>query len=465
MGRLSNRTGPVGRSSLLAGELAPRRSFYDRCNEILAEAEFDETVEMLCQPYYEDDGRLSVPPGRYFRMLFVGQFEGLDSEREIEWRCADSLSLHRFLRLSGGERGPARSTLTVPRSRLPLEAHHAVFGFLLEIADKHDLVPARRIGVDASTQEANAALRPNAALRRLVRRDTGEDYQEMLHRLARASGIETPSTADLIRFDRARRNKTLSNADWETDPAARIAKMKDGTTHLGYKPEHAVDLDTAVIVAAKIHLADQGDTQTLPSTLAHVEAMLDLIGAAPTPEAPAELIADTGYHSRAGLKALEDGAWTTRISEKQQKGFARWHGDDAARRAVYNNRTRLKSRVARTAFKLRGEKVERSFAHILEVGALRRTWLRGVAKVEKRDTIQVAAYSLGWVMRHRFGAGTPRQAAATANFFFLDYHVSVIILLSLSCHQATRREQRLELRWLCLAVPWCLQSKIQKSTG
>jgi transposase len=262
MGRLSDRKGPVGRGSLLALQLAPRHYFYDRCNEILAEAEFDETVEMLCQPYYEDDGRLSIPPGRYFRMLFVGQFEGLESEREIEWRCADSLSLHRFLRLVEGERVPDHSTLSVTRSRLPLEVHHAVFGFILEIANQHDLVPARRIGVDASTQQANASLR------RLVRRDTGEDYQEMLRRLARASGIETPTTAELIRFDRARKNKALSNADWrsETDPAARIAKMKDGRTRLGYKPEHAVDLDSEVIVAARIHLADQGDTQTLPGT-------------------------------------------------------------------------------------------------------------------------------------------------------------------------------------------------------
>src|SRR4051812_35365736 len=132
---------------------------------------------------------------------------------------------------------------------------------LLEIANKHDLVRAKRIGVDASTQEANAALR------RLVRRDTGEDYQEMLRRLARESGIETPSAQDLIRFDRTRKNKTLSNADWAspTDPAARIARMKDGTTHLAYKPEHAVDLDTGVIVA--IHPADQGDTHTLAGTL------------------------------------------------------------------------------------------------------------------------------------------------------------------------------------------------------
>src|SRR5919107_114212 len=207
MGRLSDRKGPVGRGSLLAMKLAPRHYFYDRCNEILAEAEFDETVEMLSHPSYENDGRLSVPPGRYFRMLFVGQFEGLESEREIEWRCADSLSLHRFLRLVEGERVPDHSTLSVTRQRLPLEVHHAVFGFILEIADQHELVAARRLGVDASTQEANASLR----------------------RLAQESGLKTPSTADLIRFDRARKGKTLSNSEWvsQTDPEARIAKLKD----------------------------------------------------------------------------------------------------------------------------------------------------------------------------------------------------------------------------------------------
>src|SRR3954471_17861190 len=417
MGRLSDRGKVAWSGSPLAVALAPRHYFYDRCNEVLAEAEFDEAVEMLCQPYYKEGvGRPSIPPGRYFRMLFVGQFEGLEPEREIAWRCADSLSLHRFLKLTQGETAPDHSTLSVTRSRLPLEIHHAVFGFILEIADRHDLVRGKRIGVDASTQEANAALR------RLVRRDTGEDDQEMLRRLARESGIETPSAEDLIRFDRTRKNKTLSDADWAspTDPAARIARMKDGTTHLAYNPEHAVDLDTGVIVAARIHPADQGDTHTLAGTLEQAEAMLDLIGRAPTPETPAEMVADTGYHSREGLKALEDSAWKSRISEKEQKAFARWHGDDAARRAVYNNRARLKSTVARQAFKLRAEKVERSFALILDIGGLRRTWLRGVENVEKRYLIQVAAHNLGLVTRHRFGAGTPRQAMALLLFISHD---------------------------------------------
>ena len=354
LGRLSNRGKPSRLGSRLAVELAPRHSFYDWCNEILAEAEFDEVVEMLCQPYYSDGvGHPSVPPGRYFRMLFVGQYEGLDSEREIAWRCADSLSLHRFLRLSEGETVPDHTTLSVTRSRLPIEIHHAVFGFVLEIVERHDLVRGRRIGVDASTQEANAALR------RLVRRDTGEDYRQMLERLAKDSGIETPSTEDLIRFDRTRKGKSLSNAEWSspTDPEARIAKMKDGTTHLAYKPEHAVDLDTGAIIAAKIHPADQGDTRTLAGTLEQAEAMLDLVGRTPTPEDPAEMVADKGYHSREVLKDLEDSAWKSRVAETERKEFARWHGDDAARRAVYNNRARLLSSVARQAFKLRAEKV------------------------------------------------------------------------------------------------------------
>ena len=347
-------------------------------------------------------------------MLFVGQYEGLDSEREIAWRCADSLSLHRFLRLSEGETVPDHTTLSVTRSRLPIEIHHAVFGFVLEIVGRHDLVRGRRIGVDASTQEANAALR------RLVRRDTGEDYRQMLERLARDSGIETPSTEDLIRFDRTRKGKSLSNAEWSspTDPEARIAKMKDGTTHLAYKPEHAVDLDTGAIIAAKIHPADQGDTRTLAGTLEQAEAMLDLVGRTPTPEDPAEMVADKGYHSREVLKDLEDSAWKSRVAETERKGFARWHGDDAARRAVYNNRARLLSSVARQAFKLRAEKVERSFAVILDIGGLRRTWLRGVENVEKRYLIQVAAYNLGLVIRHRFGAGTPRQAMEAIWFVF-----------------------------------------------
>ena len=213
----------------------------------------------------------------------------------------------------------------------------------------------------------------------------------MLQRLARESGIETLTAEDVIRFDRTCKGKTLSNANWvsPTDSEARIARMKDGITHLAYKPEHAVDLDTGLIVAARIHPADQGDIRILAATLEQAEAMLDLVGLACTPDTPAEMIAGKGHHPREGLKALEDSAWKSRISEKEQKAFARWHGDDTARQAVYTKRSRLKSTVARQAFKLRAEKVERSFAFILDIGGLRRTWLHGAGNVEKRYLIQV----------------------------------------------------------------------------
>jgi transposase len=256
----------------------------------------------------------------------------------------------------------------------------------------------------------------NAALRAIVRRADGEGYREMLERLAQESGIATPSAEDLVRLDRKRKGERLSNEDWTspTDPEARIAKLKDGRTHLAYKPEHAVDLDTGAIVAAEIHLADRGDTATLPETLEAAEANLAAVDAAPTADDPSELIADKGYHSRDGLKDLEDGAWKSRIAEKKTAGVHRWRGDEAARRAVYNNRARLRSGAAKEAFKLRAELVERSFALTLDRGGMRRAWLRGRENPQKRYLVHVAGYNLGLVMRLLVGAGTPRGFAAGA---------------------------------------------------
>ena len=235
------------------------------------------------------------------------------------------------------------------------------------------------------------------------------------------SGIATPTAEDLVRLDRKRKGKRLSNEDWTspTDPEARIAKLKDGRTHLAYKPEHAVDLDTGAIVAAEIHLADRGDTATLPETLEAAEANLAAVDAAPTADDPSELIADKGYHSRDGLKDLEDGVWKSRIAEKKAAGVHRWRGDEAARRAVYNNRARLRSGVAKEAFKLRAELVERSFALTLDRGGMRRAWLRGGENLQKRYLVHVAGYNLGLIMRLLVGAGTPREFLAGASAHLL----------------------------------------------
>jgi transposase len=405
---------------------SPGHIFYDRLQSVLIEAAFDSFVEGLCAPLYAARrGRPSLPPGRYFRMLLVGYFEGIDSERGLEWRCADSLSLREFLRLSERELAPDHSWLSRTRSRLPLELHDQVFTWVLRRLAEHGLIKGERIGVDASTMEANAALRA------IVRRDSGEDYREMLTRMAVESGIETPTADDLIRLDRpsdgfpranargtlaisARKGKKLSNAEWEsqTDPDAKIAKLKDGRTRLAYKPEHALDLDTGAVIAAEMHAADQGDTATLPDTLATAAAHLTAVDAAPAPEVPAELVADKGYHSRDGLKALDDGPWKTRIAERRTNGILRWHGDNDARRAVYNNRSRLLSEVARQAFRLRAELVERSFALILDRGGMRRAWLRGRENLHKRYLVHVAGYNLGLIMRLLTGAGTPREFQA-----------------------------------------------------
>src|SRR3954449_12187419 len=395
------------------GELprSPGHVFFDRLQTVLLEAGFDGFAETQCKSFYAArHGRPSIPPGRYFRMHLVGYFEGIDSERGLEWRCSDSLSLREFLRLGTTEPVPDHSWLSKTRARLPLEVHEAVFAWVLRRLAEHGLVKGDRIGVDASTMEANAALRA------IVRRDSGEGYREMLERLAEESGIATPTAEDLIRLDRKRKGKRLSNAEWTsaTDPEARIAKLKDGRTHLAYKPEHAVDLDTGAIVAAEVHAADRGDTATLPDTLAAAEANLAAVGAAPTPEDPAELVADKGYHSRDGLRDLEDGAWKSRIAEKKGTGVSRWRGDAEARRAVYDNRARLRSGVAKEAFKLRAELVERGFALVLDRGGMRRAWLRGGENLKKRYLVHVAGYNLGLVMRLLVGAGTPREFLARA---------------------------------------------------
>jgi transposase len=406
---------------------SPGHAFYDKLQKLLIEAGFDAFVEEVCKPYYAPRmGAPSLPPGRYFRMHMVGYFEGLDSERGIVWRCSDSYSLRDFLRLANRDKVPDHSWLSKMRSRLPHEAHEKVFGWVLNLVAERGLVKGERIGVDGSTMEASAALRT------IVRRDSGETYRAMLTRMAQESGVETPTIDDLVRLDRKRKGKKLSNADWTspTDPDARIARMKDGTTHLAYKPEHAVDLDTGVIVAAPIHPADEGDTTTLDPTLDAAARNLADIGLAPSPEAPCELIADKGYHSREKLKDLDGGVWKTRIAEpKPANGYLRWHGDEAARDAVYGNRARLKSGIGREAMRRRGEMVERSFAHVLDRGGMRRAWLRGRENVHKRYLIHVAGFNLGILMRALFGYGTPREAADLKNAILLVIQTDVAMAI------------------------------------
>ena len=238
--------------------------FFERLNRVLEEAGFDAFVEELCAAFYAARmGRPSLRPGRYFRLLLIGYFEGLSSERGIAWRVADSLSLRSFLDLDVTEAAPDHSTLSRTRRLIDVETHVSVFTWVLERLVDAGLVRGKTVGIDATTLEANAAMRS------IERRDTGESYEAFVRSLAEASGVETPTRADLARFDRSRKNKKTSNKEWKSpqDPDAKIAKMKDGRTHLAHKAEHGVDMDTGAIVSVTVQDASDGDTATLPETL------------------------------------------------------------------------------------------------------------------------------------------------------------------------------------------------------
>ncbi len=381
---------------------SPGHAFYDRLNELLAEADFDRFVEDLCQPHYAHEiGRPSLPPGTYFRMLFVGYFEGIDSQRGIAWRCADSFSLRAFLAVPFNEASPDHSSLTKIRQRLPEVVHERVFARVLAIAHEKNLLKGKTVGVDSTTLEANAAMRA------IVRKDTGEDYKAYLKRLAKEAGIENPTDEELVRFDRKRKDKTTSNADWEsaTDEDSRIAKMKDGRTHLAYKAEHAVDLDSGLILAAGIHPADTGDTATLVDSL--LRTQVNLVRAELEIEVE-EVVADKGYHKSEVLAECVEWGCRTYIPEPERKKRIWTDKPDEWRRATAANRRRVKGDRSKRLQKKRGELVERSFAHVCETGGGRRTWLRGRVNVSKRYLVQVAAFNLGVVMRSLFGVGKPR---------------------------------------------------------
>jgi transposase len=395
--------------------------FYERLNRILDDARFDAFVEGLCAQFYAPTiGRPGLPPGRYFRLLLVGYFEGLDAERAIAWRAADSFALRRFLHLELPEAPPDHSTISRTRRLIDLETHRAVFTWILQRLADAGLVKGQTIGVDATTLEANAALRS------IVRRETGETYQEFLTALAQTSGIETPTREELARLDRNRPKKG-SNDDWTHphDPDARITKLKDGRTHLAHKAEHAVDLDTGAVVAVTIHGADEGDTTTSEDTL--VEAAEQVEAVRPDGDGINEMVADKGYHRNQLLVDLAAVGLRTYISEPD-RGRRNWTNKREARDAVYRNRRRIRGARGRRLLRLRGERLERPFAHLYETGRLRRVQVRGHANILKRVLLHVAALNLGLMMRTLFGVGTPRSLQGRAAALLAGLHALVQLL-------------------------------------
>ena len=379
--------------------------FYQRLNQVLDAHDFDAFVEAQCAPFYATTiGRPSLTPGTYVRLLLIGYFEGIDSERGIAWRTADSLALRGFLGLGLDEAPPEHSTISRTRRLIDLETHRAVFTWILQVLATADLIKGKTIGIAATTLEANAALRS------IVRRDSGETYNDFLTRLAQASGIETPTRADLARLDRTRPKKGR-NADWRHphDPDARITKMKDGRTHLAHKAEHAVDMETGAIVSVTVQGADQGDTTTMAETVTAAAEELEAVADVTDGHTAVidEVVADKGYHSNQTLVDLAALDLRTYIAEPD-RGRRHWKKKPAARDAVYANRRRIRGGRGLALLRRRSEYLERPNAHLYETGGLRRTHLRGHTNILKRLLVHVGGFNLGLFMRTRFGIGTPR---------------------------------------------------------
>ena len=324
-----------------------------------------------------------------------------------------------------GEGTPDHSTISRTRRLIDIDTHREVFRWVLGLLAERGLLKGQRLGIDATTLEANAAMRS------IVRRDTGDSYEEFLRGLAKASGIETPTREDLARLDRKRKKRT-SNKEWKSavDEDARVTKMKDGRTHLAHKAEHAVDMDTGAVVAVTLQGADQGDTTTLDETLceagmAVAEQIAREAELRPKEEPKVsvdgieEAVTDKGYHSGAVLKRLKGYQVCSYIPEKKQAGRRNWAGKAEEQQAVYENRRRVKSAYGKILLRRRGELVERSFAHCYDTGGMRRCHLRGRENILKRQLIHVGGFNLSLIFRKLLGAGTPRELKNRATRAFL----------------------------------------------
>lgn len=393
----------------------PAHAFYEQLNQILDQHHFDRNVEQLCRRYYKGRlGRPSITPGVYFRSLLLGYFEGIDSERGIAWRLADSLSMRRFIAYALTEETPDHSTISRTRRLYSVETHKAVFRWVLKILAEEGLVEGKTVSIDATTLEANAALRS------LVRRDNGQKYDDYLKDLAKEAGIETPTREQLARLDRKRKKKG-SNKEWKNpyDADARIAKMKDGSTHLAHKAEHAVDLSSGALLAVTVQGADQGDTTTIHQTLAEAgEAVAELIEheavTAPEEEPKVhlkgvqEVVADKGYHSGAVVQDLHAVDCRSYIPEPE-RGRRNWEGKEDEQKQVYANRRRIQGARSKQLQRKRSELTERSMAHLYETGGMRRVHLKGRNNILKRLLVHAGGFNLALIMRKLVGVGKPRR--------------------------------------------------------
>ena len=340
--------------------------FYAKLDQTLASFDFATQARSLCAPAYSVNGRgrPGIDPVVYFKMLMVGFFEDIASERGIAERCSDSISIRAFLGYDLTQTTPDHSTLSIIRQRLGEEIYDEVFLVILSALDKHGLLKGKNVGIDASVIQANAALKS------LINRNTEEAYWEYVRRLASENGID-PKNADAVRqFDR-KRPKKMSNEEWVNphDPDAKIGQTKAGATDMIYKPEHTVDLDTGAILQA---------------------------------EGIRTVISDPVKNRKLENLGTED----AQVVRKAKRSAGSKSGKELLRR--------------------RGMHLERSFAHILDAGGARRTTLRGLENLNKRFKVSAAIYNLSQLMRKLFGVGTAKQWAAKGKALFLIWRTIVV---------------------------------------
>lgn len=392
---------------------APGHPFYQKLNRILDETGFDQFCEQQSKPFYAGRlGRPSLAPGVYFRLMLLGFFEGIGSERGIAWRVADSLSLRQFLHYGIDEATPDHVTISRTRRLIGEETHRQVFSWVLAQLARTGLIKGKTIGVDSTTLEANAAMKS------IVRRDTQESYTEYLKRLAEAEGVQAEDAAALRRMDR-KRSKKMSNQEWmnPNDPEAEITRLKDGRTALAYKAEQAVDMASGAIVAVTTHGGAVADTETIEQTVCEAGVAVADVMAEKTAkgeyqvyfEGVEEVVADKGYHSNEVMRELRQMQLRTYIAEPE-RGRRNWTDKQADQEAVYANRRRIQGERGKRLLAQRGERIERNFAHQFDTGGMDRLYVRGRSNAHKKLLLQAAACNLALLMRALHGAGKPRAA-------------------------------------------------------
>ena len=386
-------------------------SFYTKLEQTLQSFQFAEQSRQICAPAYSDSarGRPPVDPAVYFKMLMIGFFENIASERGIAERCSDSISVRFFLGYDLTEATPDHSTLSLIRGRLSEDTYQQVFLLILSALEQQGLVKGRNVGIDASVIEANASLKS------LVNRDTQEAYWEYVRRLAGENGVN-PKDAEAVRqFDR-KRPKKMSNDDWENpyDPDAKIGPTKAGAIDMIYKPEHTVDLDTGAVLHAEVRLGHEADQKDLAVHVLQAQANINQAQGQPADSLTIRsATADKGYHAAGEMGRLQQEGSRTVISDPvKNRNLDKLTQDEV--KVVRAAKRSAGSKSGKQLLKQRGMHLERSFAHILDAGGARRTTLRGEENLNKRHKVSAAIYNLSQLMRKIWGVGTPKQWAAGA---------------------------------------------------